>query len=610
MSSAPTVRRITAQFRRWPSRKFHLYISRFNSTAPGSKHEHYNVVIAGGGAVGSALARLVLDDSIGLDGSSKYKSRRPLKIALLEQRSSPPPLCDVIESSPEPNSSFPHPRAYALSPTSLSYLGPSVLQSLVRSNRCGIYDSMQIWEHDGPAQLHFVGDDLEGAIHDGRLVDLNSYLHKPEELLDIKAKPWLGAVIEDAPLVSAIWDELRNDNRIDLLDNVQIKSIEAPSYNAMGKVVPPPPVYITCSRTQSQGQDESYTLSADLLVAADGANSFVRKSVGNFPMMTRSYGRKAVTCTVELDTSKGSQGMARTAFQRFLPFGPIALLPVWNSVDTNQTNGPIYANVVWSTTPSEANHLLSLSSSDFVSTLNHYLCQGPNVNPSLLSDSTAAGINGSLFTKFAKEIDSLLRTANTALTMGTWTESPSRNFFRMPPRSVRVAGPILGFDLTLSHVLTSSTSGNRHGGYTSPRVALVGDAAHTMHPMAGQGLNLGMGDVNALANLIKEAVDSGMDVGGTDLFLDRYNDDRMLKGWGMVGGVHGLHEVFGYSGSVPKSIADFNEHQRGGSVGGIQSLLGYSRSLGMNIVNGIGPVRRALAEVAAGATPKGIPGRC
>jgi hypothetical protein len=116
-----------------------------------------------------------------------------------------------------------------------------------------------------------------------------------------------------------------------------------------------------------------------------------------------------------------------------------------------------------------------------------------------------------------------------------------------------------------------------------------------------------MGDVNALANLIKEAVDSGMDVGGTDLFLDRYNDDRMLKGWGMVGGVHGLHEVFGYSGSVPESVADFNEYQRGGSVGGIQSLLGYSRSLGMNVVNGIGPVRRALAEVAAGATPKGIP---
>jgi hypothetical protein len=124
--------------------------------------------------------------------------------------------------------------------------------------------------------------------------------------------------------------------------------------------------------------------------------------------------------------------------------------------------------------------------------------------------------------------------------------------------------------------------------------------------MAGQGLNLGFGDVCTLANLVKEAVDSGMDVGGTDLFLDKYNDDRMLKGWGTVGGVHGLHEIFGLSGSVPSSVADLDQPGKSGSVGGIRSLLGYSRSLGMNIVNGIGPVRRVLAEVAAGASPRGF----
>jgi len=120
--------------------------------------------------------------------------------------------------------------------------------------------------------------------------------------------------------------------------------------------------------------------------------------------------------------------------------------------------------------------------------------------------------------------------------MGTWTESPSRNYFRTPPKSIGIVSPILGFDLTMSHVVTSGHGSKAtYGGYTSPRVALVGDAAHTMHPMAGQGLNLGMGDVNSLANLIKEAVDSGMDIGGTSLFLDRYNNERMLKGWGTVG---------------------------------------------------------------------------
>ena len=59
-----------------------------------------------------------------------------------------------------------------------------------------------------------------------------------------------------------------------------------------------------------------------------------------------------------------------------------------------------------------------------------------------------------------------------------------------------------------------------------------------MHPMAGQGLNLGMGDIALLSNLIKESIDSGMDVGGTSLFLDRYNRERMVNGLGVVGGVH------------------------------------------------------------------------
>ena len=50
--------------------------------------------------------------------------------------------------------------------------------------------------------------------------------------------------------------------------------------------------------------------------------------------------------------------------------------------------------------------------------------------------------------------------------------------------------------------------------YTGPRVALVGDAAHTIHPMAGQGLNLGIGDVMCLAAVLDEGAKSGLDLGG------------------------------------------------------------------------------------------------
>ncbi|KAL3826512.1 hypothetical protein ACHAXA_004349 [Cyclostephanos tholiformis] len=616
-----------------------------SSSSPPSNREHYDVIIAGGGAVGSTLARMLLDDENGHAATTtssystkrRHRRRRPLRVALLERRSAPPSLRDLVDGCGTISSATtPGPRAYALSPASLSYLGRGALRALLRSDRCGVYDAMQIWEHDGPAQLHFTGDDLVNAIEDGRLVDLEVLLgdyhddeeggevtgatttmattteeKKMREKMDrssgVSKHPWLGAVIEDSPLVSSLWDELKNDDRIDLLDELQITSIRAPSTGDMGKAVPPPPVLLSYTRANREGgggNTMDTTISCDLLVAADGANSQVRSLIGNFPMMTHTYGKKAVTCTVELET-----GMARTAYQRFLSHGPIALLPVWNRDDvgggTSSRDGPDYANVVWSTTLSEANHLLSLSPSDFTSALNRHLRQGPNVNPSLLPELIRNNTHSSPFYAVAAELDSLLRTANDALTMGTWTESPTRNHFRMPPRSVRVVGPVMAFDLTTSHVVMRSTGGpggTYSGGYASPRVALVGDAAHTLHPMAGQGLNLGMSDVASLSNLIKEAVDSGMDVGGTSLFLDRYNRERMVGGWGIVGGVHGLHEIFAMSGNVPTSVKDESYHGARDSAGTLQSLIGYGRSLGMNVVNGLPLVRRTLAEIAAGAT--------
>ena len=547
------------------------------------QNQHYDVIIAGGGAVGSVLARLLLNEN----DTSVSNRRRPLKVALLEQRSSPPSLDQITNNNGKKQT--PNARAYALSPTSLSYLGPSVLRRLQQHNRLGIYDSMQIWEHDGPAQLHFAGDDLNEALKSGRLVDLHEMIDANNKQQTHQKQPWLGAVVEDSPLVSAVWDELRSDDRVDLIDNVNIASISAPSPSSMGNVEPPPPVEINISSNGSK--DKECTLSASLVVAADGANSFIRKTMGDsFPMITHSYDRKAVTCTVELDTKKDD--MAKTAFQRFLPHGPIALLPVWNSLDIDNDDESIYANVVWSTTPSEANYLLSLSGSDFIETLNRHLCQGPNVNPSLFNDNNNGLPHIPIIGTVAKEVDSLLRTANTALTMGTWTESPSRNFFRMPPSSAKVVGPIMGFDLKLSHV---------QQGYTAPRVALVGDAAHTVHPMAGQGLNLGMADVYSLSELIKEAVDSGMDVGGTGLFLDRYNQERMVKGLGTVGGVHGLHELFRCSGIKSNGDMNTNAATAERNPNAVESIVGLGRSLGMNVVNGLGPVRRAFAEAAAGA---------
>ena len=86
-----------------------------------------------------------------------------------------------------------------------------------------------------------------------------------------------------------------------------------------------------------------------------------------------------------------------------------------------------------------------------------------------------------------------------------WRESLLRedeNTF--PPRVVDVEeNTRAAFPLKLTHV----------DEYTAPRIALVGDAAHTVHPLAGQGLNLGLADVKSLSSTILESLALGQDIG-------------------------------------------------------------------------------------------------
>lgn len=81
----------------------------------------------------------------------------------------------------------------------------------------------------------------------------------------------------------------------------------------------------------------------------------------------------------------------------------------------------------------------------------------------------------------------------------------------LPPRVTAVdASSVAVFPLRLSH--TSSYIGMPEHG-RDRRTALVGDAAHTIHPLAGQGLNMGLGDAEALVNVLEETAENGGDVG-------------------------------------------------------------------------------------------------
>lgn len=79
--------------------------------------------------------------------------------------------------------------------------------------------------------------------------------------------------------------------------------------------------------------------------------------------------------------------------------------------------------------------------------------------------------------------------------------------------------------------------------YVAPRMALVAEAAHGIHPIAGQGLNMGFRDIAALAELVGEALDNGDDPGGEEL-LDEYQRQRRFDNMAMAGATDSLNRLF------------------------------------------------------------------
>ncbi|HAH10818.1 MAG TPA: 2-octaprenyl-6-methoxyphenyl hydroxylase [Alphaproteobacteria bacterium] len=113
--------------------------------------------------------------------------------------------------------------------------------------------------------------------------------------------------------------------------------------------------------------------------------------------------------------------------------------------------------------------------------------------------------------------------------------------------------------------------------YIAPRFALVGDAAHVIHPIAGQGLNLGLRDVAALAEVIVEALRTGEDP-GSEIVLARYEKWRAFDNTVMAAGMDVLNRLFS------------------NDWGPLRAL----RTLGLGIVNEIGPLRRVFMRQAGG----------
>jgi len=374
----------------------------------------------------------------------------------------------------------------------------------------GYYDSMQVWQDSSPASLIFTTRDLD---------------------LDPQKTQYLGGCCEDQSLVSTLWEEIYGSTEIFL--NTTLNSVDIGDSNNLVTV-----------ETKN-----GLKFKTAVLVGADGGQSWVRESAG-ITRVGKEYEQNALTFTVALENAMNGR-----AFQRYLSDGdPLALLP---------TYCPNHAVIVWSTSPETTSKWKNSSNEDLVRHLNDCLLEGPQRIPPLLEGNRPFQFlnENSIFSNIVYGAERVLDTVHYGLAMASQHSKPS---FILPPKISTIASSKFTFPLSC-HNATS---------YVKERIVLVGDAAHTVHPMAGQGLNLGLGDVDTLVTCLKKAHDSGMDLSS---FLHEYNSNRHKNISISLGGIHALQRLFQNQGAHLQHVKTF----------------------GINVVQNLGPLRRQLALAAA-----------
>jgi ubiquinone biosynthesis monooxygenase Coq6 len=476
-------------------------------TVSSSTPSDTDVLIVGGGAVGCAVAYQL----------ARRLPRGCLRVGLVE--AGPGHKSSGLRGPDDDDDTVPHPRSYALSPPSLEIAG--LLDGGTDSgsghtinDRMGWYDSMQVWEASQPAALVLTSQDA--------------------------GLERLGAVVEDSALVRSLWD--RTVHNRDPAAAVCPVWTDTTVTDVQG-LSPTSNVQVTLENKKDGSVATHLTR---LLIAADGANSSVRRMAGIGQSSVFEYGQTALTFTVEIDRPH----LVGRCYQRFLPSGPLAMLP---------THSPKHAIVVWSTSPQLVEQWKDHP--DLVHFLNDEFQQGPG---SL--DPLVGGGRSNMLRSLPRPIrdvlygiDKLLETIPVAASMAALETRP----FVAPPHIIGVASNQFAFPLATRH----------SDRYVLPRLALVGDAAHTVHPFAGQGLNLGLQDVDSLVNAIFKAVEAGMDPAA---FLGEYESSRRAQVALSLQGLHAVQQLYGMQHAPAK----------------------YLKALGMSAIQSAPALRRAMVEAA------------
>ena len=320
----------------------------------------------------------------------------------------------------------------------------------------------------------------------------------------LTSEPPIASMTENSNLSRALITRLDDLSAISLFGRTSVADIQLGSAATSSAESP---TSFDLSSYPHVTLSSNHTIAARLLVGADGLNSPVRKFAG-IPTRGWDYDRHGVVATLKLPPGSGHRSenyRGVTAYQRFLPSGPIAFLALPSD----------YATLVWTTTPSQAMRLKSLGIEDFVAM----------VNAAFRLD--VVDINY-MFTLDSGQVSEL-----------EWRERVQSDQVdvdgEMPQRIASIQeGSIASFPLRLRHASS----------YTTNRIALIGDAAHTIHPLAGQGLNMGLADSRSLASAIEDAVLHGADIGTEIGCLDKYNADMWMSNNRMLGAVDKLHWLY------------------------------------------------------------------
>lgn len=367
-------------------------------------------------------------------------ARAGLRVALVEARAPRPWSLQAARDL----------RVFAFSPASSGFLSELGLWDTA-ALRAQAYRRMRVWDAGGGGDLTF----------DAAAMGTDT----------------LGHIVEQEALQWALWQALQSAPELQLHCPAKAVSLQQTADGATLEL------------------NDGSLLEARLVIAADGADSPLRAMAG-LDAHGQAYGQRGLVAYVRCERSH-----ADTAWQRFLPSGPLALLPCSEGL----------GSIVWTVPEAEAARLLALTEADFEAEL---------------------------------------------------TRAFGARLGAMQLASARAAFPLR---LQLAKR------------YVAGRVVLCGDAAHVVHPLAGQGVNLGLQDVRELVDGLTQAQAAGADLADANV-LRRYERRRRSQNALAAYSFDGLNRLFSNEQLLPTLL-------RGPALG---------------LVDRLAPLKRLLARHAMG----------